>query len=44
VEGDFPEDEQEREDMISELADEGFEKDKGTEPIVTCLSADMHWD
>ena len=32
VEGNFPEDEQERWDAISELAQDGFEKGKGTEP------------
>ena len=44
VEGDFPEDEQERWDAISELADDGFEKGKGTEPIVIKSLVDMYWD
>jgi hypothetical protein len=44
VEGNFPEDEQERWDAISELAHEGFEKGKGTEPTVNCICADIHWD
>ena len=44
VEGDFPEDEQERADMIMELAQDGFDKGKGTEPIVIKNWVDMWWD
>lgn len=44
VEGNFPEDEQERWDAISELADEGFEKGKGTEPNLIRIWVEIDWD